>query len=144
MNDTSHLKGCFIFLDIDGTLVPTGETHAAMSSELRVKIELLRENNHVRLCSNRKDHDRNRKFAEVLRVEYFPTRSKKPFRGAGGPWGTAHPPYAVIGDKFITDGLFAKRIGARFIKVPRISSAKESILIRFGFWFDHVLYCLFS
>ena len=47
----------------------------------------------------------------------------------------------VIGDKFLTDGLFAKNIGAEFIKAKRKISGQESILIKLINLFDDLL-CL--
>jgi predicted HAD superfamily phosphohydrolase YqeG len=46
----------------------------------------------------------------------------------------------VIGDKFLTDGLFAKNIGADFIKVKRLSSPCESWLLKIVYLFDDLLY----
>mgnify|MGYP002813994512 CR=1 FL=1 len=42
----------------------------------------------------------------------------------------------VIGDKFLTDGLFAKNIGAEFTKVARIESENDRFYIKFLYWID--------
>jgi len=46
----------------------------------------------------------------------------------------------VIGDKFLTDGLFAKRIGAKFLMVKRKLSFNEPLLVKAINFIDGMAY----
>jgi predicted HAD superfamily phosphohydrolase YqeG len=48
--------------------------------------------------------------------------------------------YLVIGDKFLTDGLFAKNIGGKFIKVQRKVFGQESLLAKLVNFIDDILW----
>jgi len=131
----SGLKGYVIFLDIDGTLVDDNELE--LSEEALRKIRELEMNNQLYLCSNSRNHERNRKVGELAGVKYIDTDLRKPSKKILGL--VDHAPFKqrlVIGDKFLTDGLFAKNIKAEFIKVARIESENDRLYIKFLYWID--------
>jgi predicted HAD superfamily phosphohydrolase YqeG len=120
---TAKIKGYFILLDIDGTL--TYDSGTDMSADTKKKVSELKAQNEIVLCSNRNDHVRNRKVADILNVKYLETNHRKPSKKILKTFKTKNP-LLVIGDKFLTDGYFAKRIKADLVMVKRIRSAKET------------------
>ncbi len=125
-----NFKNKIIFLDVDGSLIPDGGLE--FNPEVINKVEKLKEKNSVFLCTNSRDRIRNSKIEAILALPIITNRYKKPNHkiidglGVGG----AQNKFLVIGDKVLIDGLFAKNIGARFIRVKRKISGRESILIR--------------
>lgn len=112
-------SGAVIFLDVDGTLRPDGDQK--MSPEVLKKLDELRARNEVLLTSNKEN------------------RAKKPSRKAAEGVNTAGRKAIVIGDKFLTDGLFAKNIGAEFIKVGRKTSGNESLFVKITYLIDDLV-----
>jgi predicted HAD superfamily phosphohydrolase YqeG len=127
-----------VLLDIDGTVIPSGGTDEDISHEIFAWIRKLKEwNNRIYLCSNNKDHQRNKMIAIMLNIPYLETSAKKPFKSALGNLKFRDDEYVVvIGDKFLTDGLFAHNIGATFKKAPRLVSHKTPFVERFSFVID--------
>ncbi|OGF64221.1 hypothetical protein A2661_00555 [Candidatus Giovannonibacteria bacterium RIFCSPHIGHO2_01_FULL_45_24] len=105
-----------IFLDIDGTLRPDGDRE--MSPEVLKKLAELKAKNEVHLISNKSNG------------------AKKPSREAAEGVDIAGKKVVVIGDKFLTDGLFAKNIGAEFIKVRRKISGRENFFVKVTYLID--------
>jgi len=141
--NTDDLKGYLILLDIDGTL--THNRLSAMEHATIEKVKELKKHNTIYLVSNRNDHPRNKKVGERANVDYLETNIRKPSKKIikllENP---SKKPFLVIGDKFLTDGIFAKRIGAKFIKVKRLTSYKDSILAQITYFIDNLTYKLFS
>jgi hypothetical protein len=48
-------------------------------------------------------------------------------------------PLVVIGDKIIVDGLFARRIRARFIRIGRVRSTADRRLVRATYLLDDLV-----
>ncbi|OHC47303.1 MAG: hypothetical protein A2X69_06185 [Rhodobacteraceae bacterium GWF1_65_7] len=109
-------SGVVIFLDIDGTLRPDGDQE--MDQEVLNKLAELKAKNEVHLISNKGNN------------------IKKPSREAAKGVDMAGKKVIVIGDKFLTDGLFAKNIGAEFIKIKRKVSGKEPLFVKFTYLVD--------
>ncbi|OGF62464.1 hypothetical protein A2926_01920 [Candidatus Giovannonibacteria bacterium RIFCSPLOWO2_01_FULL_44_40] len=109
-------SGAVIFLDVDGTLRPDGEND--MSPEVLRKLDELKTKNTVHLVSNQDG------------------KAKKPSRKVADGTDIAGKKVIVIGDKFLTDGLFAKNIGAEFIKVRRKISGRESFFVKITYLMD--------
>ncbi|MBT5015947.1 hypothetical protein HN748_00045 [Candidatus Peregrinibacteria bacterium] len=128
--DLSKAKGFFVLLDIDGTL--TYDSGVKMSEGIQKKVKELKKNNEIFLCSNRNNHQRNWQVAKILGVKYLETNHRKPSQKILKTFKTKKP-LLVIGDKFLTDGMFAKRIGAKLIMVERIRSQKET-------WISKLIY----
>lgn len=113
--DLRRLGGFVILLDIDGTLVADGSQ--TLPAPVIKKIKELGDKNRVILCSNKRDWERIKKFSQLAGTEFIIGQRKPWFFGIKKQ---LKGPLVVIGDKFLTDGLLAKLIGAKFIKVKRI------------------------
>jgi len=135
------LRNRIIFLDIDGTLVPDRGLNFDLSV-LR-QLEKLKAQNRVFLCTNSNDKIRKAKIERLLDLPIVTHRYKKPGSKMLAELNLKprSKELLVIGDKFLTDGLFAKNIGAEFIKAKRKISGQESILIKLINLFDDLL-CL--
>jgi len=127
--DFSAIAGSTILLDVDGTITLDG--HAEIDGKVAAVISQLACRNWVYLCSNARDSGRLERFARSLGIEYLGSRHKKPSIKVS----EALPPerrekLVVIGDKMLTDGLFATRLGARFLKVEHLTAASDPLWIR--------------
>lgn len=112
-------QGAVIFLDIDGTLRPDGV--GEMSLEVLKKLAELRAKNEVRLTSNKGN------------------KAKKPSRKAAEGVDLRNKKVIVIGDKFLTDYLFARNIGAKFVMVRRKISGRESLFAKITYLIDDII-----
>jgi predicted HAD superfamily phosphohydrolase YqeG len=141
--DPSKIKGYFIMLDIDGTLAH--DRLSAVEEAIVKQVAALKKNNHIVLVSNRNDHNRNKKVAEMTKVDYLHTNIRKPSRRILKLIkNEGKRPLLMIGDKFLTDGLFAKRVGAKFIKVKRLESHRDSKSLKLINGFDDLVYKFFK
>lgn len=131
-------SGKVVFLDMDGTLGSDGM--AEFSGAVHGKVQELKRRNTVLLCTNTPHAARIKQNAAALGIAVLESGHKKPskkiisgldFNGAG---------LVVIGDKFLTDGLFAKNIGAHFIKVQRKVSMHNSWMTWLGYLLDDIVY----
>ena len=116
-----------ILLDLDGTLAPDNEQ--TVTQAVAVAVSDLAVSNRVVLLSNKKNHARNRQIAAVLGIDYLETNLRKPdprLKTRLGELGVEGDNLIVIGDKYLTDGLMAKVLGAEFVKVRRLISQTKS------------------
>jgi len=132
-----------IIVDIDGTLVP--DEHAAeVNSQVIDQLRRLGSRNQVVLCSNGGYQARNKKIAAAAGVALLETSHRKP----SGKIKNDFPPHngkiVVIGDKFLTDFLFAKNIGAAFILVRRHVSGHERLSVKCINAIDDVIHELYQ
>lgn len=125
-----NLENRIIFLDVDGTLVP--DKGLNFDSLVLRQLEKLKQKNRVFLCTNSNDKIRNNKIEALLGLHIVTHGHKKPSSKIMAGLNLKSPPeeLLVIGDKFLTDWLFAKNIGGEFIKVRRKISGKESLIIK--------------
>jgi predicted HAD superfamily phosphohydrolase YqeG len=110
-----------VILDIDGTIVPDCGRVASAAVAGKV-LELKAQGNEVRLCSNSRRGnyaERLDAIAAQLDVGVCPVVFRKPSRRAISGIDRKGRAVVVIGDKDLTDGLLARRVGAHFIKVRR-------------------------
>ncbi len=128
---TADVTDAIIFLDIDGTII--ADKGNSMPADMQEKIRRLAEKNKVVFASNG-SVERSRMFAEMCEVSSI--SSRKPWPGEAYALAKEYQHKVVIGDKYLTDGLFASGIGAQFIKVKRLEDAGDSVLIRVGYLFD--------
>ena len=136
------MRGRTIILDVDGTLCPDGES--MVSREIAETINQLKVNNFVYLVSNKKLPGRLPKMAEHLGVNFLESKYRKPSKlMLKGLPESQQKDVVVIGDKFMTDGLLAKRAGAFFIKVLSLRGSRETWLVRFSYWLDGLAAKLF-
>lgn len=141
--DISKIKQTLILLDIDGTLI--NDDDHELDDQTIGMIQQLKQDNQVYLCSNSRNHERNLKVAELAETDYIHTDLRKPDKKILNL--IDHSQFKkkwVIGDKFLTDGLFAKNIGAEFLKVRRITSGKDRLYIRFLYWIDDLARVFFD
>ena len=117
-----------ILLDVDGTLAPDGA--ATFSPAVVEQIRKLKNNNTVYLCTNTYNQERRRALASALDVPVLDSPQRKPSRQVVRAFDDHAGKFLVIGDKFLTDWLFAKNIGAEFIKVKRRISGQERWFIK--------------
>ena len=125
--DPEFFRGKVVFLDIDGTILPDGEP-SPMSEEDRALAALARAAT-VYLVSN-KGLLREPELVARYGIEAIVSPHRKPSARVLDGVPLPDAPRVVIGDKVLTDGWFAKRIGAEFIHVDRVWSGRESLYPR--------------
>lgn len=140
--DISDLKNHLVLVDMDGTLFADGQQIINPQSEIKLK-EMSRDNR-VYFCSNKRGN-LNRKsdlsrFADIHCLE-TPFRKPNPKILDYVP-NAMKQPIVVIGDKFLTDGLFARNTGARFIKVRRVKAPSDPFPVKISYWLDDWAYRL--
>ncbi|MFZ2038567.1 MAG: hypothetical protein WAV11_01340 [Minisyncoccia bacterium] len=141
--DISSLKNKTIIIDIDGTLVADSEEE--IMKENIEKINELAKYNKLFLCSNNNLHSRNISLSKKLNIEFINSPYKKPNKKVIDSIERIYlSGLVVIGDKYLTDGLFAGRIGAVFIKVRRMESSNENLKIKSFNCVDDFLYLLIN
>ncbi|HEY4403801.1 MAG TPA: hypothetical protein VGN55_04030 [Xanthobacteraceae bacterium] len=118
---TFGFENSLVILDIDGTLVP--DCGRVASAPVVAKVdELKARGNEIRLCSNSRRGNyvqRLDAIAAQLEVGVCPVVFRKPSTLAISGLDRKGRALVVIGDKDLTDGLLARRVGAQFIKVRR-------------------------
>jgi predicted HAD superfamily phosphohydrolase YqeG len=136
------IKNAFIFMDVDGTLVVDGSSK--IDSERRKMVEeLIANGQEVVILSNKKNHERNAEVATSLGVTYLKTELKKPNPALLDLVEDGVKPLEVYGDKWWTDGRFAKNIGAHFVKVKRLRGPGESFGIKLSYLLDDIFARMF-
>jgi predicted HAD superfamily phosphohydrolase YqeG len=137
--DTRLIIRSTIILDVDGTI--TADAKTEISAGVARAIQSLAGRNAVYLFSNHSDGVRNRALARDLGLEYIDTPHRKPSRKIIEAIPAHHrvQPMIVIGDKIMIDGLFARRIGAQFIKVGRILSPSDRTLTKVAYFLDDLV-----
>lgn len=140
--DLSSVSGYRILLDIDGTLVADGE--CSIDPIIIENVKNLSINNYIYLFSNKKNHQRNKKIAEILSIYYIESELKKPNRSVIFLMGHKDKPALIIGDKFLTDGFLAVFSGSKFLKVARITGNKELFANKIIYKIDDLFYLFFK
>jgi decaprenyl-phosphate phosphoribosyltransferase len=124
-----------LIIDVDGTLV--ADKKKEIDLKIIEKIKELARNNKVYLCSNSsKENAKN--FAEMANVPILV--GKKPFFIKIPEIIKKTSGVIVLGDKYLTDGIFAKIIGGKFIKIKRIISNDDTFFIKASYFFDDIVY----
>ncbi|MCA9356609.1 hypothetical protein H6784_04575 [Candidatus Nomurabacteria bacterium] len=137
--DFSSIKNSLVILDIDGTIVPHNGTEV-LPDELN-QINFLKENNNrIVIVSNNVDQRRNESIAQALDVECIETGYRKPDVRAIGKLVAQYSSQSlfVIGDKMLTDGLFAKKLGGVFWGVENLRSKEDSLGVRIFYFIDRM------
>jgi 4-hydroxybenzoate polyprenyltransferase/predicted HAD superfamily phosphohydrolase YqeG len=135
--DEREYAGTVLIVDIDGTIVhDRGETLDQKAIE---KLSKLSKKAEIYLCSNGPDRKRVAELASQLGVSYFDSQYKKPDRRVlASLHNPSEKPLVVIGDKKITDGRFARNIGARFVQVKRITHTGDRLGVRATYFADDI------
>lgn len=135
-----EIQDSIILLDVDGTLGPHDLISVSESVSKQIT-KISKNRNLIYITSNNKDRERNKKLAEELHIEYLETKYRKP--NVLVVESIRHMfekrSVVVIGDKILTDGLFARRINATFIHVKREKSPLDPKLVKFQYLLDWVV-----
>ncbi len=129
-----------VLLDIDGTVISDGETTVCESVFGLIR-DLVVRGNDVVLVSNSRRPGRVESIANQLGVRYVLSSMKKPNKKLllDIDFDKSNR-LVVVGDKFCTDGLFARRCGAEFVHVKRKTDRKDRISILIGYYLDDMLW----
>lgn len=130
------LAGTIVILDIDGTLVH--DRGDVLDARCLAKVRALASKADVYLSSNTADRARVKRIAEEAGVRWLDSLHKKPHARALSSLDTVGRRVVVVGDKTLTDGLFARNIGAEFFHVRRMRSHREHPYIRATYFFDEL------
>jgi HAD superfamily hydrolase (TIGR01662 family) len=131
-------RGALVALDVDGTIVADSEDSASAAVLAQVRA-LKAAGNDVQLCSNSRRADyakRLNSLAAQLEIAVCPVRFRKPSVSAIAALDRKGRALIIIGDKDLTDGLLARRVGARFIKVRRKLDPSDRLSSRAANLFD--------
>ena len=107
------------------------------------KIQQLKKNNQLYIFSNNKNYKRNIRIAKKINIEYLKTDYHKPSKKIIENLSISNN-LIIIGDKILTDGLFARHIGATFIKVERYKSKKDRLITKIIYRLDDLCQYLLS
>jgi len=132
------LHDATVFLDVDGTLV--NDKLDTADPETLEKLAALARDNDVYLASNGPE-SRTRAMAEAAGVTPLP-KLRKPLPHEAIRSIERRDRVVVIGDKFLTDGLFALAIGAEFVKVARLQGASDRLGARLAYLLDDVVWAI--
>lgn len=136
--ETKNWDNKTIIVDVDGTLTMDGSSQ--IDEVVKVKIKELTIRNHVFLFSNRKSLKRNQNLENLLQIKFIESAHKKPNKKVLDKLGeNLKTNIVVIGDKTITDGFFAKNIGAEFVKVEHLRGGSDSLMTSITYLFDDIL-----
>lgn len=132
------IRDSVVILDIDGTLT-CSSSHDVGLNVVQV-IRTLQKNNSVYIFSNNYNSVRSRKIATDLQLPYIEAPHKKPNKKILNYIDTGTCPVVAIGDKYLTDGLFAQFVRAEHIRVRRYRCSKDSIFDKTTCIFDDCVY----
>lgn len=135
--DMRTLRGYRVLLDVDGTLVADGGH--SLDPRVFTCAQTLAHTNTVALHSNKRSDARLQTLARAIGASPLLGVSRKPSMGILRHIPDDGRPLIVIGDKWMTDGWFARRVSARFIRVRRKISSRDSIVARLAYAIDDLL-----
>ncbi|MEA3449963.1 MAG: HAD hydrolase-like protein [Patescibacteria group bacterium] len=136
--DTDKYKNYNIIIDIDGTLCAEGES--LIGEREKRAVNLLKKNNLIYIFSNNPDKIRSRDIADQVECKYLEAPHKKPCKKIINYLPKSNQPILIIGDKFLTDIIFARRIKADYILVESLRSDNDRFLVRiFNFVDDFIV-----
>ncbi|MBM3204958.1 hypothetical protein FJZ48_03200 [Candidatus Uhrbacteria bacterium] len=127
-----RIRGLKVILDVDGTITP--DRQGSITPEAVAKIEEIKKAGHRVFISSNGSPKHAEAFAQRAGVETI--IGKKPFSAAFNKYLSTGELVTVIGDKGITDGLLARRLGADFIHVRRLTSAQDSVMAQISYGID--------
>jgi len=130
-------KGLCVILDVDGTITYDAGKNCVDCQEKITDVK--NHQNTIYLCSNGDDKERLVDMAKSLGVNYIVSKYKKPNKKVLDEIDIVQNKVVVIGDKILTDGLLAKRLNVRFIKVRRLFSKRDSLAVKIFNFLDDVL-----
>ncbi len=125
---------CTVLLDVDGTLVP--DRSEDLTDEVAAAVAKWNETHRVLLCSNSPNRARIQRLAGRLGCGVGNGRYRKPDRRVLQEAGNPAGPILVVGDRTLTDGIFAWRIGAAFTRTLPRRVARERLGARVAYLVD--------
>jgi predicted HAD superfamily phosphohydrolase YqeG len=131
--DEASLVGATLVVDVDGTLVP--DKQAMLRSSVEEKLRSLSKESTIFLCSNGSPRSAEA-FASQTGVRSF--RARKPLLGSSRAHIGTPSRCVVIGDKYLTDGIFAGALGAEFIKVSHLRAPTDGLFARTSYVIDDI------
>jgi len=137
--DTDSIVDSVVILDIDGTL--TCSSQRVVRQEVITVIRALQQRNTVYAFSNNYDGKKSREIAKSIDVPYIDAPHKKPNKKILKYIDETCPAVA-IGDKYLTDGLFAQFIGAHHIRVKRYRCKGDSVADKMACFIDDIAYAI--
>lgn len=132
----TELSGATVVLDVDGTLLPDRDIR--LHASVREHLALLASSARVYLASNARGGARLDALASGMPVRVIRSRHRKPDTRVLRDLEQAGP-LIVVGDKYLTDGLLAAFLKARFIKVRPLMSGGERLSVRLAYLLDPLL-----
>jgi predicted HAD superfamily phosphohydrolase YqeG len=134
-------KDYTIILDVDGTLLVEGEN--IVGKEESVVVEKLKANNQVFIFSNNRNKERSKAIADQLVCPYLDSPFRKPNKRILNYLPENKKPILVIGDKFLTDIVFARIIKADYILVKSKRSKTDSMGMKLFCYVDDIVSKIF-
>lgn len=135
-------KDRIIILDIDGTLV--ADARDCCDAEVLKQINQIAKNNMIYLSTNSRNEKRNTIIGATLNLPFTDLSHKKPNRKVVNNLLNLNKKFLVIGDKFLTDFVFAYNIGAECILVKRKLSGEERLVIKLINLIDDISYFIYK
>lgn len=131
--DPKIFQGTTVLLDLDGTIVPDGAVVLANGEDETLRRIVAVAGRVIVVSNNLRNRDVVLK--EHYRLHVALGSAKKPSKNAVGEF-VFEEPTVVVGDKYITDGMFAHNLRARFIHVRRLENDSESFFVRMSYALD--------
>lgn len=133
--DPATFKGAVVIVDIDGTL--TNDRNTEVDQAAKQQLMAIAKEASVYLCSNSSSTARFWQLAKETGTIYLGTTLRKPDpRILKLIPNIAGKRIIVIGDKYLTDGRFAKKIGAEFVHISRITHESDRTFVTFTYLVD--------
>jgi decaprenyl-phosphate phosphoribosyltransferase len=133
---TSDFAGQHILLDLDGTLLCDGE-RKLLSPEEHALRKLSAVAGTVVIVSNN-PRGRESELASAYNVTVLQSRFRKPSPRVLDDLPDKKSDWVVIGDKVLTDGWFARNIGAAFVHVRPLTNKEDSLFVSVSYTVDAV------
>lgn len=137
---TESLVGSVVVLDIDGTI--TCSSQMCVRDSVRAKVAQICEKNTVYIFSNNFNGVRSRQIARDLGIAYIEAPHKKPSTKILRYIDHGVSPIVTIGDKFLTDELFARFAKVSYLRVRRYRCANDSLWDRLACGIDDLSYVI--
>lgn len=138
--DTEAITDAVVILDVDSTLVCSSQRE--ISEAVRDMVRALQEKNTVYIFSNNFDKSRGPAIAKSLNVPYINAPHRKPNKKILNYIKEIDQEIVVIGDKYLTDELFARFSGGTFIRVQSYRCDSDHWTSHAATIFDDAVYAL--
>jgi len=137
--EPAEIREKYILLDVDGTIAV--DHNEVVIEEALDMIKQLEIHNQIVLLSNNRRRGRIRRISKATSLEYLKTKYKKPnAKILRDIEKDQRRKILVIGDKVLTDVIFAKRIKSPYIKVKRVESRSDRWFVKVFYLFDDLIY----